>query len=195
MNGHGSRANEIRKAFPQLRGVDAVEELLVDDDEVQIAQRFPKSLQKGCACSGGKRVRVSEIDPALFRPAFHRLDVHGGIPVRLLDQDTADIDGRGVQDPRHLPSEGIAPQDAERADAANAQGGEVAHDVSRASQGVALAADGPGGEPRFDRDLRKRWVQGPIGVQAEVADDADAGAGDAREKRFRAGPWSLRGAV
>jgi hypothetical protein len=72
-----------------------MEELLVDDDEIQIAQRAPQGVHEGSASCRVKRIRVPEIDPALFHPAFHRFDVHGGIPVRLLDEDTTDFDGGG----------------------------------------------------------------------------------------------------
>lgn len=133
-------------------------------------------------------VIVPKIDPVPLAAFQDGLDVDQRLEPLGRDQHPVAAAPLGIEEAEDLGAERVGSDDPERADRADAHGEEIVDDGARAPQLISLRADGAGGQAGLDGRFGRRRVLFPVNIEAEVAEHADAFAGQGGEQGFQLAP-------
>ena len=168
-----------------FRAMNAVGDLLVDDDDIQVRQIGGQAGRQLRGDGSGEPVEIAEIDAAGLDALLHWLDVGVGQPIAVLLQQTVGADVQFAQQFPHLMTKRVAASHAVHGHRRHAHGFQVVRHVPGPAQAEALAADRPGGQAGLHGNLGALRIHLPVDIQAEIADDGDARANDTLQNQLQ----------
>ena len=171
----GARPGGQQAQLPAERGsVDAPEDLLVDDQQVQLRQQGVQTFEQGGCRVRVQLVEVAEVQAGLLLVLDDQLGVGVGVPAALLDQKPLGSQPPVFHEAAHLPPHGVRSGDPETLDPGGPQGLEIGRHVAGAAEAVALLGHWLRREAGLHGHLRGAGVDREVHVQAEVADHGEA---------------------
>ena len=188
----GGGADHGVDARDHVRRTDALGNLLVEDDDIRRGGGLLECGDEPILRARRQGVEAAEVEAVVLALVPAGFGVDHRLPVRLRAAQSARFDAGGTQQALHLLAKKILSHDTDGGDLAHAQGREVSHHVAGTAEAIALGADAANGEAGLDGRFRVFLIEEPVGVEAEIAEDGDAGRGDLGERGLQPGRlWLL----
>ena len=112
------------------------------------------------------------------------------LPAIVENHAVLDLGSAFAEEAEELSPKRVRAEDANGLDVANSEIDQVGDDVACAAKAVSLATDAADGQTGLNGELSVFGIEDPVGVEAEVAEDASAKPREGRDGAFEPGRLS-----